>query len=48
MTKEQLEEVTSAVNEMYTLREIYWKIANMDWTVEMFEQFVVRAIRQGH
>jgi hypothetical protein len=48
MTKEQLEEVNSAVYEMYTLEEIYHKIVNKTWTAEMFESFVVRVIRQGH
>jgi hypothetical protein len=46
MTKEQLNEVNEAVNEMYTLKEIYWSVANMDWTMEMFELFVKRLIRE--
>jgi len=40
MTPEQHSDVKEAVNQMYTLRDIYWKISNMDWTVEMFESFI--------
>jgi hypothetical protein len=46
MTKNQLDEVNEAVNEMYTLPEVYWKIVNMDWTLEMFEMFMNRVIRK--
>ena len=45
MTKKQLEEINAAVDEMYTVDEIYWKVANMDWTLEMFKMFFNRVIR---
>jgi hypothetical protein len=45
MTKEQLTEVKEAINEMYTLKDIYWKIANMDWTLEMFEMFMKNVLK---
>lgn len=44
MTTKQLQEVDEAVNEMYTLRDIYWKVANMDWTEEMFFMFFKRTM----
>jgi hypothetical protein len=44
MTKQELDEVTEAVNEMYTLDEVYWSVVNMDWTVEMFRFFVKRIL----
>jgi len=47
MTKEQLHEVEEAVNEMYTLREIYWKVSNNDWTEQMFELFVNRVMQKS-
>jgi hypothetical protein len=40
MDIKQLNEVTEAVNQEYTLEEVYWKIANMDWTIEMFKMFI--------
>ncbi len=47
MTTKQLQEVDEAVNEMYTLRDIYWKVANMDWTEEMFFTFFKRVMDQA-
>ena len=46
MTNEQFNEVNLAVYEMYTLEEIYNKIVDKTWTVEMFQSFVERAIRK--
>jgi hypothetical protein len=46
MTKEQIEEVREAIHEFYTLDEIYWKVSNMDWTIEMFKYFVGEITRK--
>ena len=46
MTNEQFVEVKEAVNQEYTLDEIYWKIVNMDWSQEMFRFFVDEILRE--
>ena len=40
MDAKQFNEVAEAVNQEYTLEEVYQKIANMDWTIEMFKMFI--------
>ena len=47
MTLEQINEVKSAVFEMYTLKDVYWKVVNMDWTLEMFEFFMKETISRS-
>ena len=44
MTLEQINEVKSAVFEMYTDEEIYEFIANGKWTKDMFRFFIKEAI----
>lgn len=40
MTDEEFTEVKEAVHQEYTLEEIYWKIANLEWSPEMFIFFM--------
>lgn len=42
LTLEQLREVNQAAEQEYTVMEVYWKVANKDWTVDMFESFISR------
>jgi hypothetical protein len=46
MTDKELIEVREAINQEYTLGEIYWKIANLDWTKEMFKLFINEILKE--
>jgi hypothetical protein len=46
MTNEEFVEVKEALNQEYTLDEIYWKIANLKWSQEMFVFFINELSRE--